>query len=72
MARSDEGLNHLEVDETAGEAWLSLITLLPRKERARVILKDILGCSMKEIAEILGTARAAAKVALRRGQQKLR
>ena len=72
MARIDEGLNHLEVHETAREAWLSLITFLPPKERACVILKDILDYSMEEIAEILDTGPAAVKVALRRGQQKLR
>ncbi len=49
MARSDEGLDHLEVHETAREAWLSLITLLPPKERACVILKDILDHSMEEM-----------------------
>ena len=72
MARSDEGLDHLEVHETAREAWLSLITLLPPKERACVILKDILDHSMAEIAGILDTVPTVAKVALHRRRQKLR
>ncbi len=72
MARSDEGLEDLERHEIAREAWSSLITLLPPKERACVILKDILDHSMEEIAEILDTPPTAVKVALHRGRQKLR
>jgi len=71
-AREPEGLEELERQEIALQAWSSLITLLPPKERACVILKDILDHSLAEIAETLDTQLTAVKAALHRGRQKLR
>jgi len=43
----------LEQQEMASEAWSSLIALPPPRERAYVILKDLLDHSLNEIAETL-------------------
>lgn len=45
---------------------------MPPKERACVILKDVLDRSLAEISEILDTSTMAVKAALHRGRQKLR
>lgn len=69
---SSEDVDLLEQQELTREAWASLLTLLPPKERACVVLKDILDQSLAEIAETLDTPLAAVKIALHRGRQKLR
>jgi RNA polymerase sigma-70 factor (ECF subfamily) len=45
---------------------------LPTIQRAAVILKDVLGHSIEEVASIAGTTDAAAKSALQRGRERLR
>jgi RNA polymerase sigma-70 factor (ECF subfamily) len=45
---------------------------LPTLQRAAVILKDVLGHSVEEVASIAGTTDAAAKSALQRGRERLR
>ena len=62
----------LERQEVATAAWTSLIATLPPKERACVILKDILDHSLIEIAETLDSPLTAVKSALHRGRHKLR
>lgn len=45
---------------------------LPTLQRAAVILKDVLGHSLEEVASITGASVAAAKSALQRGRERLR
>ncbi|WP_156908964.1 sigma-70 family RNA polymerase sigma factor [Bradyrhizobium murdochi] len=45
---------------------------LPVPQRASVILMDVLGCSLKEICEVMDCSMPAAKAALHRGRAQLR
>ena len=45
---------------------------LPALQRSAVILKDVLGHSLEEVASITGASEAAAKAALQRGRVRLR
>lgn len=53
-------------------ASLSSFIALPVLQRSAVILKDVLGCSLDEIAEATGTTVLAVKAALSRGRANLR
>lgn len=48
-----------------------LVQCLPPRERACVLLKDVLDCSLEEVAECLGSTIGAVKAALNRGRTKL-
>ncbi len=48
-----------------------LVVNLPPKERACVLLKDVLGESIEEIAEVIGSTAGGVKAALHRGRGKL-
>jgi RNA polymerase sigma-70 factor (ECF subfamily) len=54
-----------------GRAVEHLVLTLPPKERACVLLKDVLDYSLEEIAELVGTTVGGAKSALNRGRTKL-
>jgi len=56
----------------ATRAAMSVFLRLPPSQRGTVILKDVLGYSNEEIADILGTTVAASKAALHRGRVQLR
>lgn len=56
----------------ATRAAMSVFLRLPPSQRGTVILKDVLGYSNEEIADILGTTIAASKAALHRGRKQLR
>jgi RNA polymerase sigma-70 factor, ECF subfamily len=56
----------------AAEASLRLFVGLPPAQRAAVILKDVLGYTVEEIAEILGRSVAMVKGVLHRGRASLR
>ncbi|MBB5060162.1 RNA polymerase sigma-70 factor (ECF subfamily) [Granulicella aggregans] len=56
----------------AAEAGLRLFVGLPPAQRAAVILKDVLGYTVEEIAEILGKSVAMVKGVLHRGRAALR
>jgi RNA polymerase sigma-70 factor (ECF subfamily) len=53
-------------------ASLSSFVALPVVQRSAVILKDVLGCSLEEIAETTGRSVLAVKAALVRGRSSLR
>jgi RNA polymerase sigma-70 factor (ECF subfamily) len=53
-------------------ASLSSFVALPVLSRSAVILKDVLGCSLEEIAETIGSTVPAVKAALWRGRSGLR
>jgi RNA polymerase sigma factor (sigma-70 family) len=53
-------------------AALSSFMALPVLQRSSVIMKDVLGCSVEEIADAIGTTTAAVKAYLVRGRAALR
>jgi RNA polymerase sigma-70 factor (ECF subfamily) len=53
-------------------AALSSFVALPVGQRSAVILKDVIGCSLEEIAEAMGTTVMAVKASLVRGRANLR
>lgn len=54
-----------------GRAVEHLVLALPPKERACVLLKDVLDYSLEEIAELVGSTVGGVKAALNRGRSKL-
>jgi RNA polymerase sigma-70 factor (ECF subfamily) len=61
----------LEQGRRAARALVNIATDLPPKERACVVLKDILDCSLEETADITGSNVGAVKAALHRGRERL-
>jgi RNA polymerase sigma-70 factor (ECF subfamily) len=64
----DDELDHRQ---RAGQALAHIVTALPPKERACVILKDVLEWSLEETAAATGASIGAVKAALHRGRSKL-
>jgi RNA polymerase sigma-70 factor, ECF subfamily len=64
-------VNH-EEGELVARTMVAIFTELPAKERACVILKDVLGYSLEEAAEITDSNEVAVKAALHRARRKLR
>jgi RNA polymerase sigma-70 factor (ECF subfamily) len=61
-----------ETNREVRDAGSELMTRLSPQERAAVMLKDVYGFSLAEIAECLGTSTGAVKTALHRGRSSLR
>lgn len=59
-------------DPDIATASLRIFLRLPALQRSAVILKDVLGHSLEEVAAITGTSEPAAKSALQRGRVRLR
>lgn len=59
-------------DEPIGETLAALVGVLPPKERASVLLKDVLQYRLAEVAEVVDSTVAGVKAALHRGRFKLR
>jgi RNA polymerase sigma-70 factor, ECF subfamily len=55
----------------AARTLSNIVIGLPPRERACVVLKDVLECSLEETAEITGSSVGAVKAALHRGRTKL-
>jgi RNA polymerase sigma-70 factor (ECF subfamily) len=78
MMQNNEALDMIAApdfpDHDHGAATMSLRTFmrLPALQRSTVILKDVLGHSLEEVASITGASEAAAKSALQRGRVRLR
>ena len=78
MMHHDEALDMMAApdspDQDPEAATMSLRTFmrLPALQRSAVILKDVLGHSLQEVASITGASEAAAKSALQRGRLRLR
>jgi RNA polymerase sigma-70 factor (ECF subfamily) len=68
----DEGDNDAFADAPIDEALATLVGELPPKERASVLLKDVLGYPLAEVAEIADSTVNGVKAALHRGRAKLR
>ncbi len=73
----DEELAMAEVDadfeqrQLAQTTLAAIFTQLPTRERASVVLKDVLGYSLEETAEITGSNVGAVKAAIHRAREKL-
>ena len=59
-------------DEPVSEALAALVAELPPKERACVLLKDVLDYRLAEVAEVVDSTLGGVKAALHRGRAKLR
>jgi RNA polymerase sigma-70 factor (ECF subfamily) len=74
MEEVDMIVDQLDALESRQIAATSLRTFmrLPLAQRSSVILMDVLGCSLKEICEVMDCSLPAAKAALHRGRAQLR
>jgi RNA polymerase sigma-70 factor (ECF subfamily) len=78
IADDDEVLADVADEASAADARVAASThlraflLLPTLQRSSVLLADVLGYSLAEIASLLDTSIAAVKAALHRGREKLR
>ncbi|MEO8337698.1 MAG: sigma-70 family RNA polymerase sigma factor, partial [bacterium] len=59
-------------DEPVSDALVAMVGALPPKERACVLLKDVLGYPLSEVARIIDSTVGGTKSALHRGRAKLR
>ena len=73
-AEVDMIVDQLDAVESRQIAATALRTFmrLPVTQRSSVILMDVLGCSLKEICEVMACSLPAAKAALHRGRAQLR
>jgi RNA polymerase sigma-70 factor (ECF subfamily) len=71
QAGSEDPIASLEDSQLAQRALAVIFTQLPPRERAAIVLADVLGHPLEEVAEITGSSVGAVKAAIHRGRQKL-
>lgn len=71
LPTDDDAVADLEHKQVVQSTLSAIFSELPPKERASVVLKDVLGYSLEETAEITSSNVGAVKAALHRARQKL-
>jgi RNA polymerase sigma-70 factor (ECF subfamily) len=68
----EEPTDDAAADEALDDALAALVFELPPKERAAVLLKDVLDYQLSEVADVIDSTVGGVKAALHRGRAKLR
>ena len=68
LASPDDPADRYEIRESVQLAFLTVIQLLPPRQRAVLLLRDVLGFSAAETAQILRTSQASVTSALQRAR----
>jgi RNA polymerase sigma-70 factor (ECF subfamily) len=71
LLESETPEREAERRETIGLAFVAAMQLLPARQRAALVLRDVLGWSAREAAEVLGVSVAAANSALQRARDRV-